>query len=492
MLRPNGNFVYFAILLTLLAAVASPLLAAGPNTFQYISSDSNEAGGPTFSFTDISTTGTRVTFFDADALPGAQNANADDGVALDIPLGSLNSGLGFPFFGTLFPKVNMSTNGFLHFIVNGTSDSLSNNCPIQNAVEPNLMIAAMWDDLVLRNPPSTLAGGFFQVFSPCPYATGGTGDCVVFQWDNCDHFGGGIDSFDFQAVLYDSGNILMLYPEGAGATPTNPPFNPEHGSGSTTGIENIDATDSLTHVCDTVNSLPANFAILFTYPAPRVTLDKTVGGCVANAAGPGDIDCIDQCNLEKTVAIPGGSDVKYCYKVTNTGTTNITGISLVDDKLGIIPGVPPNLAPGAEFTVFRRATIPADVTNIVTLNYTAVTGRVINLTDTANVFIDADVDGKFDKDDNCRTVANSDQADRDTDGTGDACDNCPDDPAKTEPGVCGCGVVESVDCGAPPPAAPPTAAAGCGTCAPAAATASLLTAMCLLGARGIMRFRRKR
>jgi hypothetical protein len=36
-------------------------------------------------------------------------------------------------------------------------------------------------------------------------------------------------------------------------------------------------------------------------------------------------------------------------------------------------------------------------------------------------------------------LANSDQADADADGVGDACDGCPNDPAKTTPGLCGCG-----------------------------------------------------
>ena len=119
--------------------------AAGPDAFGYVSTD-NLSGGPAFTFTDISATGTRVTFFDADALP-TQNPNADDGVALDLSLADLNGGLGFPFYGTLRTSVNMGTNGFLHFQLNGTSDSLSNNCPIQNAAEPNDIIAVLWDDL---------------------------------------------------------------------------------------------------------------------------------------------------------------------------------------------------------------------------------------------------------------------------------------------------------------------------------------------------------
>lgn len=474
----------------------SPRVTAGPSTFGYISTDSNEVGGPaaldpaTNPFVDISLTGTRVTFFDADALPGQQNANADDGVALNISLADLNGGLGFPFFGTPRTSVNMSTNGFLHFDLNGTSDSLSNNCPIQNATEPNNIIAAYWDDLVLRNPPSTLAGGFFQVFSPCPYSDGGTGDCVVFQWDNCDHFGGGIDSFDFQAVLYDSGNILTLYPEGAGATPTNPPFNPEHGSGSTTGVESGDASDSLSHVCDTNNSIPANFAVLITYPAPRVLLSKSVGVCEADAAGPGtDLACIDICKPDTSLIVTPNTDVKFCFKVQNTGTTNISSMLLVDDRLGTIsdPVIPGILTPANGFEIFRKETITADVTNTITLTYLSVVGKPVTITDTVSIFIDNDSDTVPDKDDNCDDVANTDQVDTDADGVGDACDNCTAvanlDQANADGDTRGdacdnCVSVSNDDqadgdgngtgdaCEPPPP--PPPPAAPCGTCGPGA------------------------
>src|SRR5262249_19471279 len=81
-------------------------------------------------------------------------------------------------------------------------------------------------------------------------------------------------------------------------------------------------------------------------------------------------------------------------------------------------------------------------------------------------FIDSDGDLVANENDNCPTVANPDQADADGDGVGDACDNCPNaanpgqedsdgdgranacdgcpsDPAKTDPGMCGCGVADT-------------------------------------------------
>lgn len=56
--------------------------------------------------------------------------------------------------------------------------------------------------------------------------------------------------------------------------------------------------------------------------------------------------------------------------------------------------------------------------------------------------VHGDEDGLPNCVDNCPRVANADQSDRDGDGAGDACDPCPDDPAKIDPGVCGCNVAD--------------------------------------------------
>lgn len=57
---------------------------------------------------------------------------------------------------------------------------------------------------------------------------------------------------------------------------------------------------------------------------------------------------------------------------------------------------------------------------------------------TGNDFLDTDRDHIPNACDNCPNTPGTDQTDADGDGVGDICDGCPDDPAKINPGRCGC------------------------------------------------------
>jgi len=264
--RSRVRALLLAFAVALLAAARAA--AAGPDLFGYRSMRSADAGGPSFApFADISTTGTRLFFVDPD---DGVTPNADDGVALDVPLGTLNGGRGFPFYGTFHTTVAMSTNGFLDFAPSAASDVPNNQCPLPDPVVPNTIIAVLWDDLLLANAPDPARGGYQQAFATCPYPEGGAGACVIFQWHRADHLTGSTDAFSLQAALYEDGDILMKFTAG----------NLEEGINSTTGIESSIGL-GVTDACDVASSVTADSAVLFLAP-PFV--GATVGEAEPNDA----------------------------------------------------------------------------------------------------------------------------------------------------------------------------------------------------------------
>ena len=56
---------------------------------------------------------------------------------------------------------------------------------------------------------------------------------------------------------------------------------------------------------------------------------------------------------------------------------------------------------------------------------------------------DSDDDGIANWADNCPSMFNPDQGNLDGDGFGDVCDGCSNDPGKSVPGLCGCGVADT-------------------------------------------------
>ncbi|MFH1419829.1 MAG: PPC domain-containing protein, partial [Planctomycetota bacterium] len=211
-------------------------LTAGPDDFGYTSIDSTEPGGPAYSFGDISAVGGLVTF----------TPNYNDGGSAPKPIG-----FAFPFYDMEHTQVVMSTNGYLTFDLGGDLTDPDNKCPLPNVDLPDRAIYVLWDDLILT--PNGAA--YYAPYSPCPATEGGTGDCVIFQWENARR-SATPEEFDFEVILYDNGNILMNFDSG----------NPDHGSSSTTGIERACAGGGFAHACNTPGSIPDNYSVLFTYP----------------------------------------------------------------------------------------------------------------------------------------------------------------------------------------------------------------------------------
>ena len=144
-----------------------------------------------------------------------------------------------------------------------------------------------------------------------------------------------------------------------------------------------------------VSVLPAR-----VYAQASIILTKTVG------EGPG-------CATTNDITVPLGSNVTYCYRVQNTGDTNLMTHTLVDDVLGTLVG--PNavfdLQPNAVFQVLQSSgPIVQQVINTAT--WTAMTA-----TEVATATAMATVTVLETTDDTCR-----DGIDNDGDGDIDCAD----------------------------------------------------------------------
>ncbi len=139
-----------------------------------------------------------------------------------------------------------------------------------------------------------------------------------------------------------------------------------------------------------------------------------------------------------------GAIVRVCYGVENAGGmmfdrhdagSSAHGEMLADAVL--------ELPPGGHYSLTRLLAVNADTT--VTSEWHSRRGiAAVSATASFEILVDSDGDGTPDAEDIC--PGGDDSIDTDGDGVPDDCDGCPDDPQKSSPGECGCGVAED-DCG---------------------------------------------
>ena len=213
-----------------------PPATGGPDTFGYVYADSTTAQCA-FDFIDITDSGASVVSGD------------DTSAAVNLPGSSLD------FYGETVTDIAISTNGYLSTDPTDSGGDLSNDCPLPAVPSTGAggRYYPVQDDLIT-------ADGLFEYFPTCPRSSGAVADegCYVFQWNGTEHFGGGGETFSFQALLYDT-SFAIVYQFGAG--------NPEEGAGSTTGIQNAAFDDGLTYACDVPTPVTAgDGGVCFYHP----------------------------------------------------------------------------------------------------------------------------------------------------------------------------------------------------------------------------------
>jgi len=169
--------------------IQDPLGAGGPDNFGYVWIDSDEQGGPVFSYTDISFTGTPVF-----------------GLADDNLVGPFDIGFNFYFYGEVKTRFWISANGCIGFSSNNITNQ-NTSIPTNHSLY-NDFIAWMWDDLVFRTGVSQV---FYQSFP----------DRMIIQFKNYEHFGQPDLPVNAEVILFKNGKILLLYDSFAPGVITN-------------------------------------------------------------------------------------------------------------------------------------------------------------------------------------------------------------------------------------------------------------------------------
>ena len=152
-------------------------------------------------------------------------------------------------------------------------------------------------------------------------------------------------------------------------------------------VISITATTDVTNTAVWTAFVDSNITASYTDTAtvnvvnPSITMAKTVGTDPA------------VCAATDSITVAAGTDVYYCYTVTNNGDVALPLHDLVDDQLGtLLDDFAFDLAPGATVsTVDAGATISATVTTTVTNEavWTAFVDPNItaSFTDTATVHV---------------------------------------------------------------------------------------------------------
>ena len=170
---------------------------------------------PTYTWTSIAATGTRVLL-------------SDDQVSTAIPIG-----FNFDFYATIYTQAYISSNGFIGFL-----PTMSNGCcsgrPLPGLDGMDGIIAGIWDDLY---PPNGFV--YYQTLGSAPFRR------FVVEYNGVPRCCGTIERATFQIVLLEgSSSIYMHYVTDGNSTRT-----------STIGVENTTATSAVQVYYGTTSAL---------------------------------------------------------------------------------------------------------------------------------------------------------------------------------------------------------------------------------------------
>jgi len=261
--------------------------AGGPDAFGYRWKDSAEAGGPAYSWVDISALGT--------------NAGTGD----DAILGPFNLGFTFTYYGTPFTSVKVGTNGYLSFTTTSTAYT---NQGIPNTAEPNNLLAPFWDDL------NVSTAGMLKYYADT------ANQRFIVSWLAVPRYNTTTNE-TFQVILYADGRIVYQYNTMTGTL-----------NSATVGIENAGGTTGLQVAFNTAY-ITNSRAIEFSAQTPWLSLAPTSGSVAAGGSG------------SSTVSFNATNLTVGTYTGTVTVTSNDPDEATVSVPVTLVVGNPDTQAP---------------------------------------------------------------------------------------------------------------------------------------------------
>jgi len=328
--------------------------AGGPDIYGYTWTDRNEPGGPTFSWVDISTTGTMLSQGSSWVQTGVYSAYDEGYIQVSLPFP-------FNFYGTVYTSVHIGSNGYVSFQA-PTGDTWSNQT-IPNADALNNTMAAFWDDL--------------QVSGSAAIYYGQSGNDFVVQFTNMLLYGSSIPNYTYEYILKPSGEMLFQY-QAMG-------FNGGTLTSCTVGIENAAASTGL-QIAYNTSYLDDNLAVLIQEVCPWLSATPSSGSTITGGSDNVDIE-IDatgltsgtyNCNLviasndpdENPVTVPITLNVVNMVtvnaKIFLEGPYNSGGMSTYLGDNDLLPAAQPfNMIPWNYSGTESVGSIPEDVVDWV-------------------------------------------------------------------------------------------------------------------------------
>ncbi len=151
----------------------------GPDAFGYRWIDSDEPGGPAYSWVEC------------------VNVGVNTGLTGDDQVVSVALPFTFTYYGNAYNSVWISSNGNVQF--GATASTAYTNQTLPSTSSPANMIAPFWDDLYLPT------GGSVWYLNDAPNGR------FVVQWDTIPHITGATNRYTFEVILENTNRFTMQY-----------------------------------------------------------------------------------------------------------------------------------------------------------------------------------------------------------------------------------------------------------------------------------------